>query len=440
VTLEVSLSVAWAAWQSGDRAGALRELRKDVAALEALPRALNPQRAQWKREAGVAATSVAGQEGDAWRAIATDKALFFVDGRGVPTGYVPGAATRPLRFMPGTSLAVADERALTLYDASTARRVLSVSIVGSPTISPSGRLLAFVTDASDAEPVALHVWTAATRTERRFPLAKTELATFEPVQFAPDESAVVTPVQRDATDVFVIFELASGKRVEVGRLLTGSAPAFSPDGKLLATALPFVGDHGFAGTTQLFDRATGRRVASSGACSYPNSTLFSKSGKLLIVGDLRRACVFEVPSLRLLAKSAEIRPHAGVDDDLQNVPLLAIVANDAGFVAGTADGSMGLFRLPSAALLWKGRGDLLDGKDHRHYIYDAGGGTRELLGFDDRLAFSSRIVSEAEAESGTVAEIGLVAPGAVVDPGARSLEATLCSVGPWVFPKEACVP
>ena len=70
----------------------------------------------------------------------------------------------------------------------------------------------------------------------------------------------------------------------------------------------------------------------------------------------------------------------------------------------------------------------------------AGGGTRELLGFDDRLAFSSRIVSEAEAESGTVAEIGLVAPGAVVDPGARSLEATLCSVGPWVFPKEACVP
>ena len=440
VSVEVSLSAAWDAWQAGDRPGALREFRKDVAALESLPRALNPHRAQWKREAGVAATSVTGQDGDAWRAISTDQALFFVDGHGALTGFVPGAATEPLRFVPGTSLVIAETRAITIFDASTAKRVFTANALGSASISPSGRLVAFMTDAADAEPVALHVWSAATRTERRFPLAKAEQASFEPVQFAPDESAVVTPVQRDSADVFAIFELASGKRVDLKRLLTGSAPAFSPDGKLLATALPFVGDHGFAGTTQLFDRVTGHRTAVSGACSYPNSTLFSKSGKLLLVGDLRRACVFEVPSLRLLAKSAEIRPHAGFDDDLQDVHFLRIVSNDVGFVAGTADGSMGLFRLPSAALLWKGRGDLVEGKDRRHYIYDASGGTRELFGFDDRLAFSSRIVSEAEAESGTLAEIGPLTPGAGVDPTARTLEATLCSVGPWVFPKEACVP
>ena len=92
------------------------------------------------------------------------------------------------------------------------------------------------------------------------------------------------------------------------------------------------------GTTTLFDRQAKKVIATSHVSHYPTGFAFAPNGKWLAAGDLRKACLLTVPRLSLVACSAEVRPHAGFDDDLQDAWSTFVAASTA-VVIVTGDGS-----------------------------------------------------------------------------------------------------
>jgi hypothetical protein len=232
------------------------------------------------------------------------------------------------------------------------------------------------------------------------------------------------------------IDVATGRRI--GSRAASFMPAFpaaSADGKLVAIPDQKMDDKGFAGTVALLDRATGKLLGTSSACPAAYSVAFSKSGAFLAIGDLRKACVVHIPSMRLAGRTAELRPGYGVDDDLQNVFISGFFASDRAFMAQTADGTTGVFRPRGGAALWSGRGRARVDKNGVARVVDRDT-THTLITFGADLKPTSRPLSEEEwSYTAPVPEVDETSPARL---SKSALDTGACHVGDWIFPAGMC--
>jgi hypothetical protein len=208
-------------------------------------------------------------------------------------------------------------------------------------------------------------------------------------------------------------------------------PAFSADGKLVAVTTPGILKPGLV---TLLDRR-GKRLASA-SCGFTANAGFSANGRWLVVGDLRRACLFELPKLRLLAKSRELRPFAGPDDDLQELQQIEFVAEDQWIFLRTGDGTAAVAQVGGLSIMWKGRGELEPGTiPGEHFVLDRDD-TGELVHIE-RNRLVTRQLTEAEKQWDAPVDGMPPRRQQIVE---TLLSARLCHVGERSFPIEACAP
>jgi WD40 repeat protein len=144
-----------------------------------------------------------------------------------------------------------------------------------------------------------------------------------------------------------LWDTASGKNLFVLQnvLQSGSneaiyAPAFSPDGTLLATARNIRGD----GSLLLWNPATGERLASVDNLSFPGCVSFNPAGTLIAVGGLP-TLYFVDPSTKEIVRRID-RPH-------QNGGSQAVVFSPSGdlLATGGRDGTVKLWQLSDLNLV-----------------------------------------------------------------------------------------
>lgn len=207
-------------------------------------------------------------------------------------------------------------------------------------------------------------------------------------------------------------------------------PAFSHDGRFIAYGTTDFDRQPVVGTTFLYDRKARKVVAQSHVSQMP--TGFAFANEWLAVGDLRRGCLLRVPSLARIACSAEVRPHAGPDDNLQETSPF-FVASASALALETGDGSMLLARTPSMTTAWKGRARLaiaggatylVDTDDHALFTVGPGGATTRARDLDESETIES--LREAHPEKSADAD------------AFTRVTAASCHVGDWVFPAPAC--
>jgi hypothetical protein len=330
---------AWAMWTAGRRDDALAAFRKLVAS----------SRGKAKPTSGVASAQIAVSS-DGARAVAiAGGAAYWFDTAGAPVAYMPTEATT-VEFIPGSWLAMLDTPGLTIVDGATFAPVLLASGIRRHVVSASGKIVAYQEEPAGA-PVQLHLWDTTTRSDRRVVALADHEFTFG-CGLSPDDKELWCRVPGGADgDHMTIFGEDNG-RLDFPEQMFAAPPSFSSDGKWIAYGHAGVGQG--APETVLVARAT-RKVITSHAVGYPTATEFSKSGKLLIVGQLRALSILEVPSLKVVATTAEMRPMMKMGDDMQNIIDIELIGDDRGFWATTADGdSHAVFRLPSGTLVWKG--------------------------------------------------------------------------------------
>jgi hypothetical protein len=406
---------AWSAWRAGDRASATATFRTLVRELDELP-AKTAERALGAPNAPLAVSA-----DGAHAIVLSGGGAYSFDAAGAPRCYDVASASS-VEFLARSSLAVLSGAHWAIVDANALTHVLDATRVAG--YRATGNVVVY--QATDA----IHVWDATTRTERRA-IALRDGETMEPTSSAwsPDEKEFSCRMNGEGESLAVFDE--KGGRLDLPGPMDAAGPSYSADGKYFAYAYPVVGGKGYAGKTLLYDRATRRLVASTGASKYPTATRFTSSGKWLVVGELRRLSILEIPSLRVLATTPPLRQRAGPDDDLQNITGIEVLRSDVGFWAATADGTSGVFRLPSGALVWQGRGER---------TVDAAGTQRfsdreqrnMLVTIDPKLAVAERPLTQAE----------LAAPYSPGDPAAdrmrTALEKTVCTARKRLFPIEAC--
>ncbi len=418
---------AWASWAAGDRDGATAAFRKLVRELVDLP----TKSKSADREPGVPGSPLATSgDGDRTIALVGDGAYYF-DASGVPLRYDVAEASS-VAFLPRSNVAVLSGSNLAVVDASTLTRLLRAADVTGYGTSTGGKSIVYQsTGSGDAKRV--HVWDTTTRTERRaIALGASESIDASSCRFSPDDKELSCRVLSDDPILKLVIFDENGARLDLPAAYDAAPPSYSADGKYFAYAYPVVADKGYAGKTLLYDRATRKVVASTGASKYPTATCFSKNGKMLVVGDLRRLSVMEVPSLRVLGTTPFLREHGSIDDDLQNVDEIEILGADLGFWAATADGTNGVFRLPAGSLVWKGRGSRSVDANGAQRFNDRGE-TNGLVTIDAKLGVTRRALTQAEID----------APYPTLDDPATEkmriqLEKTVCTVRERLFPIDAC--
>ena len=179
-------------------------------------------------------------------------------------------------------------------------------------------------------------------------------------------------------------------------------------------------------------------MRSTSSCGFAQGTAFSRDGRWLAVGDLRRACLFALPSLRLVARTPFIRPRWPVDDDLQNLSALEFLEGDTVLFVRTSDGSAGLARIPQGTFFWKGRGELRAGATPgTHAVLDQADG-QIIVAIGPGQQARAGALDAAERELGAPIK-GLAADPSVADQAMRKeLQTFVCQIGPWLFPLPAC--
>jgi hypothetical protein len=229
-----------------------------------------------------------------------------------------------------------------------------------------------------------------------------------------------------------VFDAATGDRVVSYEEAGGRpmSPGVSEDGRLLAYGHVDLSASQPVGNSYLYDTQARKVIAMSHAVPYPCS--YSFGGKYLAVGDLRRACLLAVPSMKLVACSAEVRPKGSVDDDLQDA-YGSFIQSASALVIETSDGSALVAKVPSMATIWKGRAH-----------FDTDGVTSYLVDVDNHdlltigpggVPVRARTLAEDESPE-TLRETH---PRNLDDDAAitRASKA-VCHVGTWVFPLVAC--
>ncbi|CAN5565703.1 hypothetical protein BH09MYX1_BH09MYX1_55750 [soil metagenome] len=418
---------AWASWTAGERTPAITAFRALAKELGELPR----DKKAHVDTRGIPSSPIAVSDDGAHAAALSGGGVYYFDDRAVPIRYDVAIASS-VEFIPKSSLAVLSGEALVIVDTTSFARALRAADVSAHQASASGKSLVYQ-EKPTAGSERVHLWDVATMRDRRvFTLAAGESIDGSAISFSPDEKELSVRIFGDAGAMTLAVFDEGGGRIDFPSSFDAMAPSYSSDGKYFAYGYPTREAKGPSGKTVLFDRATRKIVATTNSSKYPTATQFSKSGKLLIVGDLRRLSIMDVPSLRTLATTPYLREFSGLDDDLQNITDITILGADVGFSAHTSDFTFGVFRLPSAALVWKGRGEstaLPNGalqfvdREEKHAVTT----------IDPKLGLAQRPLSRAEID----------APYPTLDdPAAEKLRArlekTVCTVRERVFPIEAC--
>jgi len=171
------------------------------------------------------------------------------------------------------------------------------------------------------------------------PVGLPELTNIEGLARSRDGHVLATVSE----NVVSLWDTASGNNLLV--LKNGSneaiyAPAFSPDGSLLATAGNIHGD----GSLLLWNPATGERLASIDNLSFPGCVSFNPAGTLIAVGGLPTLYLVD-PSTKEIVRRID-RPH-------QNGGSQAVVFSPSGdFLAtGGRDGTVKLWQLSDLSLV-----------------------------------------------------------------------------------------
>jgi hypothetical protein len=395
-------ALGWTWWRDGRKSEALRAFRVAIAALELHGDEAHHQKRPLHAER--ATLTFPTSDGD-HVATLTEGGLLVADAKkrafdafvAMPNAYqvdVVGtdfvAVTRP------------DEVAL--FDVAHASIVERVAMQNAGMRRGKSK---FVVQGSD-QGVRVDVWDPARREKiRTLHDPKLEYAAF--VELALDDRVVVATGQ--TVDV---WDVATGEKLLdfTGVPALPNVPGFSGDGKYIAYGAVDFDKSPIVGTTSLFDRKTHTVIATSHASHYPSG--FAFHDKWLAVGDLRRACLLAVPRMTQLACSSEIRPSAGVDDDLQETTPTFI---DSGreLVLTTGDGSTMIVRPPTMTPIWRGRAKLTIGSDGATYLVDSDeNGEVYAIGADGLPTRISALPVEPT----------------------RSIES--CRVGSWMFPADAC--
>jgi hypothetical protein len=276
--------------------------------------------------------------------------------------------------------------------------------------------------------VFIDLWDAPTRSRTRT-LTEASLAALMMVELHDDARSIAG---RDGDHGFV-WDLATGAVVVKfnSHMGANAMPAFSADGRFIAYGTANLEKWPTVGTTFLHDTKQHKVVATSHASHYPSG--FAFGGKWLAVGDLRKACLLTVPQMSLVACSAEVRPSAGVDDDLQDTQPTFVDAAHA-LVIATSDGSVLVASVPSMATVWKGRASLSAAADGTGYLVDTDNHELWSLG---QSGVPVRVRTLEEDESAEHLRETHPHAAAEAEVFAR-VGAASCHVGRWVFPVAAC--
>lgn len=170
------------------------------------------------------------------------------------------------------------------------------------------------------------------------PMGPPELTNIEGLARSRDGHVLATVSQ----NVVSLWDTTSGKNLLVLQNASNEAiyaPAFSPDGSLLATASNIQGD----GHLVLWNPATGERLASVDNLGFPGCVSFNPAGTLIAVGGL--------PTLYLVDSSTK-QIERQIDRPHQNGGSQAVVFSPSGdFLAtGGRDGTVKLWQLSDLSL------------------------------------------------------------------------------------------
>jgi hypothetical protein len=415
-----TLDEAWRLWFEGKREPALTRFRAVRQHLESLA-ARGDAGARKGLEPGPA--GVASDAKDAI-VIASDAEVLSCDRDGTPRARSSrGAESYTSTRSPAAILS--RDGAMQIVEARTLAPIGALPVAGDavpPALSEDA--IGWVEDRDDGGSVA-HVFDLATRSER---WAKRAPKDVKPMALGWGPGFFYVAGMPGA-----LFDAEDGRVVaRFGGPGAITQPAFSADGKLVAVTSPGVGAPGLV---ELLDRR-GKRLASA-SCGFTANAGFSSNGRWLVVGDLRRACLFELPKLRLLARSAEIRPFAGPDDDLQELQQLQFIAGDRIVFLRTGDGSAALAGAGGLSIFWRGRGELVDADEPGILAVIDREDKGEVARVDPRGKVITRPLREDEKAWDAPVD-------GVATPREKVLESLLsarfCHIGDRSFPIEACAP
>jgi len=171
------------------------------------------------------------------------------------------------------------------------------------------------------------------------PMGPPELTNIEGLARSRDGHVLATVSQ----NVVSLWDTTSGRNLLVLQNATNEAiyaPAFSPDGSLLATARNIHGD----GSLLLWNTATGERLASVDNLAFPGCVSFNPAGTLIAVGGLPTLYLVD-PSTKQIERQID-RPH-------QNGGSQAVVFSPSGdlLATGGRDGTVKLWQLSDLSLM-----------------------------------------------------------------------------------------
>jgi hypothetical protein len=104
--------------------------------------------------------------------------------------------------------------------------------------------------------------------------------------------------------------------------------------------------------TALVDLTRGRVVELIDDCRWATGLSFSEDGKSLVIGDLRKACLHDAKTGKLIDITEEIRPSKGQADVLQDVEVRPV--QEGRWLLRTADGAFGVFDGHNGKALFRG--------------------------------------------------------------------------------------
>lgn len=270
------------------------------------------------------------------------------------------------------------------------------------------------------------------------------------LQLSADGKTLVGSAAGESADT-VIWDVASHRMLQ--RVSGGTSQffylarhyAFDPTGRWIAAVKQQEGakDADPTDSVTIVDRARGTIMGLASGC--PTTTLaFSSDGKLLVTGGYLRACVHEVPSGRLLRKTDEVRSFAGPGDDLQNIDahffgaryVHLATAEGTGVVVDATTGK----RVWPSGVAFAGGGLLFAGPGGLALV--TGGSPDEFVQLDPTLKETRRPLRAGEQidKPATFPELAPMFAGEIAAERLRAkLFHTVCSLGPFTFPREVCL-